>query len=58
MRTYAAAYEDLRAACDAHVEHSGQRPRVFLANMGRPAEFFALDPAEAAAVRTAPKVQF
>jgi methylmalonyl-CoA mutase len=39
VHTYAAAYEELRAACDAHAARTGQRPRVFLANMGTPAEF-------------------
>lgn len=41
LRTYAAAYEELRAACEAHVRKTGQRPRVFLANLGKPAEFIA-----------------
>src|SRR5690606_7945397 len=40
-RTYAAAYEELRAAADAHAERTGQRPRIFLANFGTPAEFIA-----------------
>jgi len=39
VRTYAAAYEELRAACDAYVESTGRRPTVFLANLGTPAEF-------------------
>jgi len=39
VRTYAAAYEELRAVCDAHVESTGRRPTVFLANLGTPAEF-------------------
>jgi methylmalonyl-CoA mutase len=41
VRTYAAAYEGLRAACDAYVERTGRRPKVFLANLGTPAEFSA-----------------
>jgi methylmalonyl-CoA mutase len=41
VHTYAAAYEELRAACDAHVAATGRRPVVFLANMGTPAEFIA-----------------
>jgi methylmalonyl-CoA mutase len=41
VRTYAAAYEGLRAACDAYVERTGRSPKVFLANLGTPAEFSA-----------------
>ncbi len=41
LHTYAAAYEELRAASEEHRERTGQRPRVFLANMGTPAEFIA-----------------
>jgi methylmalonyl-CoA mutase len=41
VRTYAAAYEELRIACDAYVESAGRRPQVFLANWGTPAEFIA-----------------
>jgi methylmalonyl-CoA mutase len=39
IHPYAAAYEELRLACDAHLEATGRRPRVFLANLGTPAEF-------------------
>jgi methylmalonyl-CoA mutase len=41
IHPYAAAYEELRAACDAHLEAKGARPKVFLANLGTPAEFIA-----------------
>jgi methylmalonyl-CoA mutase len=41
VHPYAAAFEELRAAADQHAEQSGQRPRVFLANLGKPAEFIA-----------------
>jgi methylmalonyl-CoA mutase len=41
IRTYAAAYEELRAACDAFVEKTGRRPQIFLANWGTPAQFIA-----------------
>jgi methylmalonyl-CoA mutase len=41
VHTYAAAYEELRASCDAYAERTGRRPRVFLANIGTPAEFIA-----------------
>lgn len=34
-------FEDLRASSDAFVARNGHRPRVFLANLGRPAEFTA-----------------
>jgi methylmalonyl-CoA mutase len=41
VRTYAAAYEGMRAACDAYAERTGRRPKVFLANLGTPAEYSA-----------------
>jgi methylmalonyl-CoA mutase len=41
VRTYAAAYEELRRACDTYAESTGRRPLVFLANWGTPAEFIA-----------------
>src|SRR5262249_52404008 len=41
VRTYAAAYEELRRACDVYAESTGRRPLVFLANWGTPAEFIA-----------------
>jgi methylmalonyl-CoA mutase len=41
VHTYAAAYEGLRAACDAYIERTGRSPKVFLANLGTPAEFSA-----------------
>jgi methylmalonyl-CoA mutase len=41
VRTYAAAYEGMRAACDAYVETTGRRPKVFLANLGTAADFSA-----------------
>lgn len=41
VHTYAAAYEELRAASEAHAERTGARPKVFLANLGTPAEFVA-----------------
>lgn len=40
-RPFAAAFEELRDACDAHVERHARRPSVFLANLGTPAEFIA-----------------
>jgi methylmalonyl-CoA mutase len=39
VHPYAAAYEELRAASELHAEKTGRRPRVFLANLGTPAEF-------------------
>jgi methylmalonyl-CoA mutase len=42
VHPYAAAFEQLRAAADAHMRTSeGHRPQVFLANMGTPREFLA-----------------
>ncbi|WP_169977402.1 methylmalonyl-CoA mutase family protein [Tautonia rosea] len=41
VHPYAAAFEELRAAADQLAEQTGQRPRVFLANLGKPAEFIA-----------------
>ncbi len=41
IHPYAAAYEALRDASDEHVVRTGIRPRVFLTNMGRTAEFIA-----------------
>jgi methylmalonyl-CoA mutase len=42
VHPYAAAFEQLRAATDAHMQMSGgHRPQVFLANMGTPREFLA-----------------
>lgn len=41
VHTYAAAYEELRAASEIHAERTGARPRVFLANLGTPAEYVA-----------------
>ncbi len=42
VRPYAAAYEQLRDRVDAHAQaHGGQRPRIFLAQMGTPREFLA-----------------
>jgi methylmalonyl-CoA mutase len=41
VRTYSAAYEGLRAACDAFAAKTGRRPKVFLANMGTPTDFIA-----------------
>lgn len=41
INPYAAAFEELRDACDACLEVTGSRPKVFLANIGTPAEFIA-----------------
>ncbi len=41
INPYAAAFEELRDACDACLEVTGNRPRVFLANLGTPADFIA-----------------
>jgi methylmalonyl-CoA mutase len=41
IHTYAAAYEELRAASDTFALRTGSRPRVFLANLGTPAESIA-----------------
>ncbi len=42
VHPYAAAFEQLHDASDAYAkQRSGQRPRVFLANMGTPREFLA-----------------
>lgn len=41
LHTYAAAYEELRNAAEAHAERTGARPKVYLANLGTPAEFIA-----------------
>src|SRR5262249_45706158 len=36
---YAAAYEELRDASEAYAATNGKPPQVFLANMGKPADF-------------------
>jgi methylmalonyl-CoA mutase len=41
VRTFAAAFEELRDACDRHEARTGARLAVFLANMGTPADFIA-----------------
>jgi methylmalonyl-CoA mutase len=42
LHPYAAPFEQLRAAADAYMRTSGgQRPQVFLVNMGTPREFLA-----------------
>ncbi|QDV36088.1 methylmalonyl-CoA mutase family protein [Tautonia plasticadhaerens] len=41
VHPYAAAFEELRAAADIQAQEVGRRPRVFLANLGIPAEFIA-----------------
>ncbi len=41
IHPYAAAFEELRNAADYHTEKTGARPKVFLANIGKPAEFIA-----------------
>ncbi|RUL87295.1 methylmalonyl-CoA mutase family protein [Tautonia sociabilis] len=41
VHPYAAAFEELRAAADLLAEKTGRRPKVFLANLGSPAEFIA-----------------
>jgi methylmalonyl-CoA mutase len=41
IHPYAAAYEELRDASDRYTARAGTRPRVFLANMGAPADFIA-----------------
>jgi methylmalonyl-CoA mutase len=41
VHPYAAAFEELRAAADLHAEATSRRPRIFLANLGSPAEFIA-----------------
>jgi methylmalonyl-CoA mutase len=41
VRTYAAAYEELRAVCDRFAAQTGRRPRVYLVNLGAPADYIA-----------------
>jgi methylmalonyl-CoA mutase len=42
LHPYAAAFEELRYAADAHAKaHENKRPKVFLVNMGTPKEFLA-----------------
>lgn len=41
LRRPAAAYEDLRSRSDKILSETGNRPKVFLANIGTPAEFTA-----------------
>jgi len=42
VRPYAAAYEQVRDAVDAYAAaHGGERPKVFLARLGTPAEYLA-----------------
>jgi methylmalonyl-CoA mutase len=41
IHPYAAAYEELRDAGDQYTARTGNRPSVFLANMGKPSDFIA-----------------
>jgi methylmalonyl-CoA mutase len=41
IHPYAAAYEELRDASDQYTARAGERPLVFLANIGTPADFIA-----------------